>query len=72
MGDFYSLGMEFFFANVFLVIEFFFPDIQSHCMVGISLQDIFFRSKSACRIFFLKSPIFPPPALKSEMVGPLP
>ena len=45
--------------------NFFFPDIQSHCMPGISLQ-IFFPSKSVSRIFFSEITLTP----ASKLNGP--
>ena len=40
------------------------PDIQSHFMEGISLQDVFSFEICTIIFFFLKSPILP---LKSQM-----
>ena len=48
----------------------FFPDIQSYCMAGISLQDFFVLKIRLQDIFFWNHLIPPPPPLlKSQIVG---
>ena len=56
MGD--LVCVRIFFPKPLVIV--FYPDIQSHCLTGISLQCFFGRNQSA-GYFFLKSHIPPPP-----------
>ena len=61
------IWFAFFFPSNLWWQNFLFPDIQSHWMSGISLQDFFLPRNQSAGYFFLKSPILAP---KSQMVRP--